>query len=54
VIFARDLEPILTHLGPSPTSPRLHIEGKTFAAILPTSPFILKLLALKLNNTAQA
>jgi hypothetical protein len=54
VIFARDLEPIVTRLEPSPTGPRLVIESETFGAILPASPFILSLLARKLENTAKA
>jgi hypothetical protein len=51
VIFARDLEPILTR---STTGPRLHIEGETFGAILPATPHVLKLLAAKLNPTVTA
>jgi hypothetical protein len=41
VIFARDLEPIVTHLEPSPTGPRLVIES-------------LELLAAKTRSTATA
>ena len=54
VIFASDHEPILTRLEPSPHGPRLVIESETFAAILPASPFILKLLAAKLKGTVSA
>ena len=54
MIFARDLEPILTRLEPTPTGPRLHLESETFTAILPASPFILKLLARKLQTTITA
>ena len=54
VIFARDLEPILTRLEPSRTGPRLHLESESFCATLPASPFILKLLARKLEATAKA
>jgi hypothetical protein len=54
VIFARDLEPILSRLEPTPTGPRLHLESETFTAILPASPHILKLLASKLQTTITA
>ena len=54
VIFARDLEPIVTRLEPTPHGPRLHLESETFGAILPASAFILKLLARKLEATANA
>jgi hypothetical protein len=54
IIFARDLEPTLTRLEPSPRGPRLVIESESFAAIMPASPFILKLLARKLEATANA
>jgi hypothetical protein len=54
VIFARDLEPILTHLEPTPTGPRLVLESETFAAIMPATPHILKLLARKLQTTVTA
>ena len=54
VIFARDLEPTVTRLEPSHTGPRLVIESESFTAIMPASPFILKLLARKLEATAKA
>lgn len=54
VIFASDLEPILTRLEPTPTGPRLVLESEAFTAILPASPFILKLLARKLQTTVTA
>ena len=54
VIFSRDLEPVVTKLKPSPTGPRLVIESETFAAHMPASPFILKLLARKLEATVNA
>jgi hypothetical protein len=54
VIFARDLKPTVTRLEPSPHGPRLHLESESFAAIMPASPFILKLLARKLEATANA
>jgi hypothetical protein len=54
LIFAHDLEPVHTRLERSPTGPRLVIEAESFAAILPASPFILKLLARKLKATANA
>lgn len=54
VIFARDFEPTVTRLEPSPRGPRLVIESETFSAIMPATPFILKLLAHKLGATATA
>ena len=54
VIFSRDLEPVVTKLKPSPTGPRLVIESESFAAILPATPHILKLLARKLEATVNA
>jgi hypothetical protein len=54
VIFSRDLEPVHTRLEPSRTGPRLHLESESFCAILPASPFILSLLARKLESTARA
>jgi hypothetical protein len=54
VIFARDLEPVMTRLEPTPTGPRLVIDGETFAATLPASPFILELLARKIERTVTA
>jgi hypothetical protein len=54
IIFAHDLEPILTRLEPTPTGPRLVLESSTFNATLPASPHILKLLASKLQTTITA
>jgi hypothetical protein len=54
VIFTRDLEPIHTRLEPTPTGPRLVLESETFAAIMPATPHILKLLARKLQTTVTA
>ena len=54
VIFARDLEPTVTKLEATPHGPRLVLESESFAAILHASPFILKLLARKLEATANA
>jgi hypothetical protein len=54
IIFARDLEPVHTHLEPTPTGPRLHLESETFTATLPASPFILEKLAAKLARTVTA
>ena len=54
VIFSRDLEPVVTRLKPSPHGPRLVIESETFAATMPATPHILKLLARKLAATANA
>jgi hypothetical protein len=53
-IFARDLESFMTRLEPSPTGPRLVLEGETFAATLPATPHVLKLLAAKLEKTVLA
>ena len=54
VIFSRDLEPVVTKLEATPHGPRLVLESESFAAIMPASPFILKLLARKLEATANA
>ena len=54
VIWSRDLEPITTKLEPSERGPVLTLESSTFNASLPASPFILKLLANKLSEPAQA
>ena len=54
VIFSRDLEPVVTKLEATPHEPRLVIESESFAAIIPAFPFILKLLARKLEATANA
>jgi hypothetical protein len=54
VLFARDLEPVMTRLEPTLTGPRLVIEGETFAATLPASPFMLELLARKIERTVTA
>jgi hypothetical protein len=54
VIFARDLEPVVTRLEASSDGPRLHIESESFNAILPASAFILERLACKLKTTLNA
>ena len=54
VIFARDLEPVVTRLEPTPNGPRLILESELFAASLPATPFVLKLLARKIHVTVQA
>jgi hypothetical protein len=54
VIFARDLEPVLTRLEPTPTGPRLVLESSTFNATLPASPFVLERLARKLRKVVTA
>lgn len=54
VIFARDLEPVVTRLERSSNGPRLVLESSTFAAIMPATPHILKLLARKLEATVTA
>jgi hypothetical protein len=54
IIFASNHEPVHTRLERSPTGPRLVIESETFTAILPASPFILELLAAKLERTITA
>ena len=54
VIFAQDLEPVVTKLEATPHGPHLVLETDSFAAILPATPFILKLLAAKLERTVIA
>ena len=54
VIFARDLEPVVTRLEATPHGPRLVLEADSFAAILPATPHILKLLAAKHERTVIA
>ena len=54
VIFAQDLEPVVTRLEATPHGPRLVLETDSFAAILPATPHILKLLAAKLERTVTA
>ena len=54
VIFASDHELVHTRLEATPHGPRLVLESETFAAIMPASPFILKLLARKLEATVNA
>jgi hypothetical protein len=54
LIFARDLEPVTTRLEPTSHGPVLKLESESFAATLPATPHILKLLARKLEQTVQA
>jgi hypothetical protein len=53
-IYSSDLEPVQTRITATPNGPILSLESASFNASLPASPHILRLLAAKLSQVAQA